>query len=1163
MPRARDAASMLPEGWVMSAIKPDEEAIFHAARCIDAPEARRAYVEQACGHDRAFTARMEALLGVYDQERTFLDSPFVEAQASNSSVPEGPGAVIGPYKLLEQIGEGGFGVVFMAEQQHPVRRRVALKVIKPGMDTRQVVARFEAERQALALMDHPHIAHVLDGGQTSSGRPYFVMELVRGIPVTEFCDQNRLSIRQRLGLFVSVCQALQHAHHKAIIHRDIKPSNVLVTLHDGEPVIKVIDFGVAKAIGHQLTERTLLTAFVQMVGTPLYMSPEQAEMSGLDIDTRSDIYSLGVLLYELLTGTTPLIGERLKAAAFDEIRRIIREEEPAKPSTRVSTIGAAAATVSTNRQSEPQRLRRSLRGELDWIVMKCLEKDRTRRYETASSLAADLQRYLHDEPVLACPPSTAYRVRKFVRRNKGPVLAALALALALALGIVGTTWGLIRATDARAVAVNEANKKEAALRAARQSERDAKDKLWLSLYERARAGRYGRQMGQRLDSLAALADAARIRPAPALRDEAIAAMALPDVRRTGGWRTSSPGVGAAAYGRQHRFWARADSQGFISIRSIPDDQEIQRIVWGPILGTYLHFSPDERFLLALGEGYKLGVWRVADGQPAIRDKLQGCRSHAFSPDGKRLTVGQGEWLLLFDLVTGEEVKRWRLPAPAHTLAFHPDSSKLAVGFFSSSAASVYDASSGALLTDLPVTGMSNQVVAWHPDGERLAVAGSDPRIQIWNVAARRKVATLEGHIQHVAVLTFHPDGELLASHGWDGQLLLWHPSSGRQLMRLTSVTPPQFSADGRLLGVAWHCDSADRLEVTTAREYRTLVSSAGAGRGGYGNSAISPDGRLLAVGTDEGAHLWDLNSGRALAVLPAGTHFVFFEASQSTPSGGTDSTIRSNGPPWSLLTSGPDGLLRWSITSNGSDGRRLKVGPPQQLSPLRQASFALTADGRTLAAVTEDGTSKILDLETATVRLEIGSDPLGAALALSGDGRWVASSGWYSDRVQLWNASRGQMVHEWVVGKRTFVFFTPDSRALIIARGDEFSFWDVETFEPIRRLPRDVAQFPGCVAFSPDGRLMALEMEPAIIHLKDVATGQTVAKLEDPHGDRATFQCFTPDGTQLVVVAKYARAIHIWDLRAIRKRLKEMNLDWDWPPVCQEQTTRIGGGCQI
>jgi serine/threonine protein kinase len=368
----------------------------------------------------------------------------VDLQAS----AEGPGTTIGPYKLLDRIGEGGMGTVYMAEQVQPVRRKVALKVIKPGMDSRQVIARFEAERQALAMMDHPNIAKVLDAGTTKSGLPYFVMELVRGVPITEYCDEAKLSVGERLELFVLVCRAIQHAHQKGIIHRDIKPTNVLVTLHDGVPVPKVIDFGVAKATGQSLTDRTLFTAFAHMVGTPLYMSPEQAELSGLDIDTRSDIYAMGVLLYELLTGTTPFDKDTFHRAAIDEMRRILREDEPPRPSTRLSNLGEAASTVSARRKADPKRLGSSLRGELDWIVMKALEKDRRRRYESANDFAADLMRYLTDKPVEAGPPSRWYRFKKYALRNRAALTSATLVVLALLVGIAGSVWQAVRATGA-------------------------------------------------------------------------------------------------------------------------------------------------------------------------------------------------------------------------------------------------------------------------------------------------------------------------------------------------------------------------------------------------------------------------------------------------------------------------------------------------------------------------------------------------------------------------------------------------------------------------------------------------------------------------------------------------------------------------------------------
>ncbi len=457
------------------------KSLFLAASDFADPAERAAYLERECGGDAELRARVEALLRANDA------APLpVAGQATVDSAPGQPptedygdptarvGAVLaGKYKLVEEIGEGGMGSVFMAQQTEPVKRAVAVKVIKAGMDSRAVLVRFEAERQALAMMDHPNIAKVLDAGTTDGGRPFFVMELVKGTPITRYCDEHKLTPRQRLELFVPVCQAIQHAHQKGIIHRDIKPSNVLVALYDDRPVPKVIDFGVAKAAGQALTDKTLMTGFGALVGTPEYMSPEQASLNNLDIDTRSDVYSLGVLLYELLTGTTPVDKQSLGQAALLEILRLVREVDALRPSAKLSTIDTLPS-VAANRGTEPARLSRLMRGELDWLVMKALEKDRARRYETANALSRDIQRYLADEVVEARPPSVGYRLSKFVRRHKGQVIAASLVLLALLGGMVGTTLGLFEAQRQEAIARDETAKKEEALlaEAERVKERD-------------------------------------------------------------------------------------------------------------------------------------------------------------------------------------------------------------------------------------------------------------------------------------------------------------------------------------------------------------------------------------------------------------------------------------------------------------------------------------------------------------------------------------------------------------------------------------------------------------------------------------------------------------------------------------------------------------------
>jgi serine/threonine protein kinase len=448
----------------MSSRQLDEEAIFHVARDLANPDVRSTYLAQVCAGDQALRERVEALLVIHEQEHSFLASEPAASAPTEDHTPltERPGVTIGRYKLMEQVGEGGMGVVFVAEQERPIRRKVALKIIKAGMDTKEVVARFSAERQALALMDHPHIAKVFDAGGTDSGRPYFVMELVRGIPITDYCDKKKLTVQQRLELLIMTCHAIQHAHQKGIIHRDIKPSNVLVTEHDGKPVPKVIDFGVAKATNQRLAEQTIYTRFQQIIGTPMYMSPEQAELSGLDVDTRSDVYSLGVLLYELITGVPPFEEGLFARASYDEIRRIICEQEPATPSIRLTSLGDSATTISRDRATDPERLLREVKGDLDWIVLKAMEKDRTRRYESASRFADDVERFLNDSVVEARPPSLGYKMNKFVRRNRLLVTTVAVVFMALIIGLGSAIFGLRKAQVEARKAQNAARKAEIA-----------------------------------------------------------------------------------------------------------------------------------------------------------------------------------------------------------------------------------------------------------------------------------------------------------------------------------------------------------------------------------------------------------------------------------------------------------------------------------------------------------------------------------------------------------------------------------------------------------------------------------------------------------------------------------------------------------------------------
>ena len=1126
-------------------VKPlsSEQAVFAEALRREMPAARAAYLDGACGIDTPMRRRVEALLRASENAGEFLEKPPTglrsdpDGSVAVGDLIEKPGDRIGRYKLLEKIGEGGCGIVYMAEQEEPVRRRVALKVIKLGMDTRSVVARFEAERQALALMDHPNIAKVFDGGATPAGRPYFVMELVRGMRITEFCDEAKLPLKARLSLFVQTCQAVQHAHQKGIIHRDLKPSNILVTVNDGVPVPKIIDFGIAKATGEPLTAKTVFTQFHSFIGTPAYTSPEQAEMSSLDIDTRSDIYSLGVLLYELLTGKTPFDGEELLRSGLDQMRRTIREVEPPRPSHRLTALMGAERKVPSQRlQNAPlsgaqsrvtPELIRTVRGDLDWIVMKCLEKNRGRRYETANGLATDIQRYLNHEPVTARSPSGVYLVQKLAQRNRGLLVMTATVFVTLVLAVLSFAISNSRIR-------RERNQKENALR-------DAQEQLFASLLNQAKARRNSLRIGQRLESLAALSAAARIQSHPEIRDNAIAAMALVDVYQGPAWIGPNPDPRLSWFDENYRLYALAHPNGQISIHNVSDHAEIQRLESDAASPKrfdtppqYLEFSQDGRYLAGLREDFQLRIWQLDTGKPISLPIEQKVSVSAFSPNGLQVAVATEDSIQCFDLPGGRERFRWRTPGQVYMLLYNPDSRRLAAGFMRQDVVALYDTEDGAHLTDLPVGASAMEHIAWHPNGQFLATAGSNPRIQIWNVETQHKVAELEGHVEQVTGLAFHPDGELLASSSWDGVLRLWHPSPGRLLMHVPWPNVPYFSQDGRCAGVLRSGDNHGHFwGIVPSREYHTFLNTENRSNAFF-EGDLSPDGRLLVMGATYGVGVWDVVRGTEIAMLPLKVTDVAMFGAEGHE----------------LLTCGKtEGLQRWKISGNPDLLNRVQIESPHRFPlPFAPTRIAKCRDGLTLAVAGEEaGQAALLDLATETVRLAEMPHQRAGFVAVTQDGTRLATSGWHSEHVKLWDANTGKLLRDFVPGLTSRVHFTPDNQELIVARALDFTFYNLKTLQVSRQMPRQLGLYPGQIAFTSDGKLMALEMAPGLIHLVEVVSGRTVAKLEDPNGDLSTWMGFTPDGTQLIVAARYAGAIHRWDLRAIRERLRGMKVDWEYP----------------
>jgi WD40 repeat protein/serine/threonine protein kinase len=1052
--------------------------IFWDAAQIASPAERDTYLRRACAEDCDLRRRVELLLQAMSKAESFLESPAAELAATAEECPitEGPGTVVGPYKLLEQIGEGGFGVVFMAEQQHPVRRRVALKVLKPGMDTGQVVARFEAERQALALMDHLNIAYVFDGGETASGRPYFVMELVKGAPITEFCDQNRLPVRERLELFVAVCQAVQHAHQKAIIHRDLKPSNVLVTLHDGTPLVKVIDFGVAKALGQQLTDKTLFTGFAQLIGTPLYMAPEQAALSHLDVDTRSDIYSLGVLLYELLTGTTPFSKERFREAGYEEMRRILREEEPPRPSTRISTLGQAATLSSTQRQSDPRQLSKLFRGELDWIVMRCLEKDRNRRYETAGALAADVQRYLHDEPVQACPPSAWYRFRKFARRNKGGVLTAAGAALGVLL-VVGS-----------ALVVQAANNAQIKAEQMQTNEALAREKQTNEAHVRALAREQRALYFQRLGLAQRDLAMNNVGAAEELLHE------CPEALRGWEWHLlkrqpyEAPlvvPVGKAwivnlACSTDGRYLATAgfDSamRGEVKLRDAATGKELHTLPGhiGPV--TDVAFQPAGGQLATAGTDGKVHLWDAATAK-SLRT-LEGPEgpiiSLSYRPDGKRLASANLDGTVrVWDLATGAEVVRFgRHGDQVFCVAYSPDGRRIA-SWGLDTYIRVWDADTGE--EQLRLAGHWHRVfsLVFHKDGRHLVSAGSDGR-RFWDLQTGKLERTCGGINSATFMATFSPDGDRLVFAGCDRTVQVWDWPSGQEVLALRGhkavVTAVTFSGDGHRLFSA-SADGTLRVWDGTPLvqgaplQHRTLQGHQGPVVG----LAFSPDGRYLATGAlDTTARLWDVGAGKLVHTLPGQdvSSVAFHDGGRRLTTVATDGT-----------------LVQWD-PATGQRRRTLHA----HLGPIWNASMGVgfSADGERLTTLSKDGAVRVWE---------------------TGSGREVVS-----------------------IFARAAVpitaFLSPDSRRVALADFENVRLLEVESKKPVAVLP---ARFQGAhhLAFSADGQRLAVACWDGGVRVWEIKSGKLLHTFR--HSDRVVCVAFHPNGRQLAS-GSCDNTAKVWDL---------------------------------